>query len=227
MEVDDPHEYDRKIVFFKDFGRFKLTERKYNDDSLNIYTARLNDLREDTLRRAKLKWRKSCLCVQNLSHAVLSTLFRFIYVAADYPYVEISSLSVESPEKSYILIGVLYKDQRLKPSLLRDLSKELQLEAQPNNNYASNDDKLFLEDETLRIRLVGNHMDIQEVVTGLVCAVVGHELENGTFWVYIYVITQIILDIYYKLKKYSLFKILYEFVHFKQAKKKFFSKRIL
>lgn len=84
------------------------------------------------------------------------------------------------------MIGILYKDQRLKPSLLRDLSKELQLEVQPSNNYASVDDKLFLEDETLRVRLVGNHMDVQEMVTGLVCAVLGHELENGTFWVYTY-----------------------------------------
>lgn len=58
MEVDDSHEYDRKIVSFKDLGRFKLTERRYDDDSHNIYTARLNDLREDTLRRAKLKWSK-------------------------------------------------------------------------------------------------------------------------------------------------------------------------
>jgi len=74
----------------------------------------------------------------------------------------------------------------MKPSLLRDLSKELQLEVQPINNYASINDKLFLEDETLRIKLMGNHIDIQEVVTGLVCAVLGHELENGTFWVYIY-----------------------------------------
>lgn len=112
-----------------------------------------------------------------------------MYVAVDYPYVEVSQLALESLGKSYILVGVLYKDQRLKPSLLRDLSKKLQLEAQPNNNCVSVDDKLFLEDETLRIKLVGNHMDTQEVVTGLVCAVLGRELENGTFWVYTYVIS--------------------------------------
>ncbi|KAL6425543.1 hypothetical protein ACFW04_009592 [Cataglyphis niger] len=105
------------------------------------------------------------------------------YVTVNYSYTEISHLVLENPEKSYILIGILYKDQKLKPSLLRELSKELQLEAQPNKNYASDDDKLFLEDETLRIRLVGNHVNIQEVVTGLVCAILGHELENGTFWV--------------------------------------------
>ncbi|CAL1686556.1 unnamed protein product [Lasius platythorax] len=158
MEGDESREYNRKIVSFKDFGRFKLSEKKYDDNSLNIYTARLNDLREDTLRRAKLKW-------------------------TGYSYVEVSHLALEDPAKSYILIGTLYKDQKLKPSLMRDLSKELQLEAQPNKNYASTDDKLFLEDETLRIRLVGNHANIQDVVTGLVCAILGHELENGTFWV--------------------------------------------
>lgn len=98
--------------------------------------------------------------------------------------MEVSRLALESPERSYILIGTLYKDQQLKPSLLRDLSNEMQLEAQPIKSYASADDKLFLEDETMRIRLVGNYMDVQEVVTGLVCAVLGHELENGTFWVY-------------------------------------------
>lgn len=74
MEIDDSSEYDRKIVSFKDLGRFKLTERRYNDDSLNIYTARLNDLREDTLRRAKLKWSKPRLYTQNLSTYVIYSL---------------------------------------------------------------------------------------------------------------------------------------------------------
>lgn len=113
------------------------------------------------------------------------------FTIADYTYVEVSRLALESPGKSYILIGVLYKDQKLKPSILRDLSKELQLEAQPSKNYASTDDKLFLEDETLRIRLVGSHMNIQEIVTGLVCAVLGRELENGAFWVHPYVISNL------------------------------------
>lgn len=107
---------------------------------------------------------------------------------AGYPYVEVSSLTLENLGKSYILIGILYKDQKLKPSILRDLSKELQLEVQPSSNYASAEDNLFLEDKTLRIKLVGSHMNMQEVVTGLVCAVFGHELENGTFWVHMQLI---------------------------------------
>lgn len=76
--IDDPCEYDRKIVSFQDLGRFKLTERKYNDDSLNIYTARLNDLREDTLRRAKLKWSKPPVCTSRIFP------FSIIYVILFY-----------------------------------------------------------------------------------------------------------------------------------------------
>lgn len=67
MECDELREYKRKVVSFKDFGRFKLLERRYNNNSLNIYTARLNDLREDTLRKAKLKWGKSYLHTLNFS----------------------------------------------------------------------------------------------------------------------------------------------------------------
>jgi len=119
---------------------------------------------------------------------IIFALFHFSSDIADHPYVEVSNLALENIGKSYILIGILYKDQKLKPSILRDLSKELQLDVQPSNNYASAEDNLFLEDKTLRIKLVGNHMNMQEIVTGLVCAVFGHELENGTFWVYMQLI---------------------------------------
>ncbi|XP_014480531.1 PREDICTED: DNA polymerase delta subunit 2-like [Dinoponera quadriceps] len=161
MECDELREYKRKVVAFKDFGRFKLLERRYDDNSFNIYTARLNDLREDTLRKAKLKW-------------------------MDHPYVEISRLAVEDREKSYILIGVLYKDdlkEKLKLSLLRDIDNEPQQEALLNDGYMSNCIKIFLEDETSCVRLVGNHMDAQEIITGVVCAVFGYETETGAFWV--------------------------------------------
>lgn len=78
MEGDDSRKYNRKIVSFKDFGRFKLAEKKYDDTSLNIYTARLNDLREDILHKAKLKWSKSYLYILKTFSClsrVLSTLF--------------------------------------------------------------------------------------------------------------------------------------------------------
>lgn len=78
----------------------------------------------------------------------------------------------------------------MKPSLLRELSTELQLQTQPARaNYASFKDILYLEDETLRIKLVDNHINIQDVVTGIVCAVLGHELKDGELSVNIFFYT--------------------------------------
>lgn len=109
----------------------------------------------------------------------------------DHPYIEISRVVVEDREKSYILIGVLCKDdlkEKLKLSLLRDVDNEPQQEIQTSKDYTSNYIKIFLEDETSRVRLVGNHVDMQEIITGVVCAVFGHETETGAFWVYIHII---------------------------------------
>ncbi|XP_035722781.1 DNA polymerase delta subunit 2-like isoform X3 [Vespa mandarinia] len=80
--------------------------------------------------------------------------------------------------------GTLYKHQELKKSALQMLSKELQFCPQPLQfNYESFKNILFLEDETLRVKLTGNHMNIQSIVTGIVCAMLGRRQENGTFWV--------------------------------------------
>jgi len=91
MEDDNPHEYKRKIVSFKDFGRFKLSERRYDDDCHNIYTARLNDLREDTLHRAKLKWSKSCFYMLKvcsyLSYIILWHIILFHIILFYFAYI--------------------------------------------------------------------------------------------------------------------------------------------
>lgn len=192
IECDELREYKRKVVSFKDLSRFKLVDRRYDDNSLNIYTARLNDLREDTLRKAKLKWGKSYLYAQVLFFGLTDIcIIVFCICIGDFPYIEISRLAVEDKEKSYILIGALYKDdlkEKLRLSLLRDIDNEPQQETQISEDYASNYIKIFLEDETSRVRLIGDHMDMQEIITGVVCAVFGHETETGAFWVFIHII---------------------------------------
>jgi hypothetical protein len=52
----------------------------------------------------------------------------------------------------------------------------------PRIHFVDDSDQLILEDELQRIRLVGN-LDVHLVVTGVVCAVLGHEDGDGKFHV--------------------------------------------
>jgi len=52
----------------------------------------------------------------------------------------------------------------------------------PRTHFVDDSDELILEDELQRIRLIGN-LDVHLVVTGVVCAVLGHEDGDGKFLV--------------------------------------------
>lgn len=83
-----------------------------------------------------------------------------------------------------VIIGTLYKHQQWKPSILQELSEEHQLSLPASrSDYCSEKDQVFLEDEMLRIKLVGKLVDLESIVTGVVCAVLGSEEKDGTFQV--------------------------------------------
>lgn len=89
----------------------------------------------------------------------------------------------ECKEIKCIVIGTLYKHQELKPSILKEIANELQAVPQPSRlNFCSSKDTLFLEDDVSRVKLVGN-ITPNALVTGLACAVLGHGLQDGSFWV--------------------------------------------
>lgn len=78
----------------------------------------------------------------------------------------------------------MYKHQQWKPSILQELSEEHQLSLPASrSDYCSEKDQVFLEDEMLRIKLVGTLVDLESIVTGIVCAVLGSEEKDGTFLV--------------------------------------------
>lgn len=87
-------------------------------------------------------------------------------------------LREDQPEKC-ILIGTLFVHQKLKPSILRDISEETQLAPQPiRSHFVDESDQLILEDELQRIRLFGK-MNAHDVVTGIVCAILGMMNNNN------------------------------------------------
>lgn len=90
----------------------------------------------------------------------------------EYPLKKMGDLREEQPEKC-ILIGTLFVHQKLKPSILRDISEETQLAPQPiRSHFVDESDQLILEDELQRIRLFGQ-MKPHDFVTGIVCAILG------------------------------------------------------
>eukprot|EP00095_Tigriopus_kingsejongensis_P001851 snap_masked-scaffold2012_size22666-processed-gene-0.7 protein:Tk01851 transcript:snap_masked-scaffold2012_size22666-processed-gene-0.7-mRNA-1 annotation:"hypothetical protein LOTGIDRAFT_106607" len=99
------------------------------------------------------------------------------------PDVNVISLSELSRHKGQdvVLIGTLYKHQELKPNILKDLSEDRGLLPQPRHvKYISPDDDLILEDNLQRIRLRGQ-LNLDQLVTGVVCGVYGREEESGKF----------------------------------------------
>ncbi|CAF3408195.1 unnamed protein product [Rotaria socialis] len=80
-----------------------------------------------------------------------------------------------------ILIGILFKQMVLKPSIVKQIATENGFNLQPpRTRYVDPTDKLILEEESQRIELNGN-IDINQFVTGIVIAVHGYEDDRGVF----------------------------------------------
>lgn len=96
-----------------------------------------------------------------------------MFLGKNYPIKKISELNEDSQEKC-IIIGTLFKDQDLKPSILKEISEDNQLvPLPPRSNYNDESDALILEDELQRIKLEGK-VNVQESITGIIAAVLGN-----------------------------------------------------
>ncbi|KAM0278136.1 hypothetical protein ACHAQH_005334 [Verticillium albo-atrum] len=78
--------------------------------------------------------------------------------------------------------GTVYMEMRLKPNILEDVSKDRWISAPiSTQKYYSDDDEdqVMIEDESGRIRLVGDVLKTVNLVTGCIIAVMGTENANG------------------------------------------------
>lgn len=88
-------------------------------------------------------------------------------------------LDIPKDEPCFV-VGTIYLDMPLKPSIFDELSTEFSIVPQPiRTNYFSDQDKITLEDFTGRIILTGDLIQGQKLVTGVVVAAKGIETENG------------------------------------------------
>lgn len=96
----------------------------------------------------------------------------FSCIGEKYEIKKLTDLREDNPEKC-IIIGTTFVHQKLKPSILKEISEESQMTPQPiRNNYADDSDILVLEDEVQRIQLLGE-INVHNFVTGVVFAVLG------------------------------------------------------
>nr|CAD7587454.1 unnamed protein product [Timema genevievae] len=138
--------------------RFLHQTKDFGKQFAHIYAVRLSKMRGLIMRRVHQKWGKNT------------------------PVKTLAELQDDDRIKC-VVIGTLFKHQELKPSILKEISEEHQLLPQPSRtHFGSEGDKLILEDELQRITLVGA-LSVHSVVTGVVCAVLGHEDCNGKFMV--------------------------------------------
>ncbi|KAJ2944299.1 hypothetical protein O0L34_g18285 [Tuta absoluta] len=152
-----PVEIERQVVDYTDCSnRFYQVSRDFSKQYAHIYSARLNTFRNILGPVIKKKWSNK--------------------------YKILKLCELREKNTPCIIVGTLFKLQELKPSILKELSDQLEIIPQAaRTHFVHDSDSLVLEDELQRIKLVGDSIDVHQVVTGVVCAILGAEEEDGIF----------------------------------------------
>ena len=109
----------------------------------------------------------------------LAEVRRFFQQAAPDAYVSLSEVPAGTAST---VIGVIYKQMPLKPSVLREYAGDVMLPVPEvkRANYVSDEDRVFIEDETGRTELcLASAGDKDGLVSGAVVAVRGTQMEDG------------------------------------------------
>ncbi len=133
-------------------GRFKVQKRDYERQYAQLYFSRLVTLRPHVVKAATAAW-PNVPCVRVL----------------------------DVPEgKVVCIIGTLFKEMAMKPSILDEYTKDVGAHV-GGTRFAQAGDVLVLEDEGGRVSLVGDALDVGRMVTGVIVAVKGTVSEEGNF----------------------------------------------
>ncbi|GLB35302.1 putative glutamate decarboxylase [Lyophyllum shimeji] len=80
------------------------------------------------------------------------------------------------------IIGTVYMDMPLKPNVMEDIARDHSIPPPPPHpKFYSPEDNVMLEDESGRIRLVGERLKAERLVTGVIIGTLGAETPNGDF----------------------------------------------
>ncbi|GAU93304.1 hypothetical protein RvY_05268 [Ramazzottius varieornatus] len=156
--MEDKPKLQRAVCQVDDVSdRFRLdSARNFRPQYANIYFQRLAVMRDRVESAAQKRW------------------------GSNLPLKKLSDLE---PNELGILVGTLYKEMEMKPSILKEISEDTEVPVQPIlPRYTQDNDTLLLEEESQRIVLVGN-IDMHQLVTGITIALLGYEDDEGKFQV--------------------------------------------
>ncbi|KAI1169227.1 DNA polymerase alpha/epsilon subunit B-domain-containing protein [Nemania serpens] len=156
-------ELERAASEYKPLHSFKLErEKTYKQQFADMYFLRLTKLKPVVEQRASEAWSRT--------------------VIGGEPAKSVERvLDIRQGELCWVS-GTVYMEMALKPNILEDVSKDRWISAPiSDNKYYSEDgsDAVTLEDESGRIRLVGDFLKDVILVTGCIVAVMGTENING------------------------------------------------
>ncbi|KIJ17329.1 hypothetical protein PAXINDRAFT_175820 [Paxillus involutus ATCC 200175] len=133
--------------------------KSYKHQYSNIYFTRLAMLKRPVFERARARWKD----------------------LEGNPVYVTRVLDVVKSQLCWVL-GTVYMDMPLKPNVLEDLGRDHSLPPPLlREKFYSDEDSVMLEDESGRIKLVGERLKSTHLVTGVITAALGIETPNGDF----------------------------------------------
>ncbi|KAJ1940821.1 DNA polymerase delta small subunit Cdc1, partial [Kickxella alabastrina] len=158
MESPRPHFARAHVDSTDKFSSAFLTGRRtYAQQFDQLYYKRLQHLKPHILAHAHQKWG---------SQAQLTA----------------SVLNVDSSLGTTYIIGTVFIDSPRKPSTLQQVESEHRVsDPVVTQGYRGTDEAVFLEDESGRIRLMGEQISKTLLISGVVAAVLGVETAAGDF----------------------------------------------
>lgn len=143
-----------------DYDRFLLHSKNYVVQYNRTYLQRFNQMKEHLRAQVKTRWGEGTLIPGNIID-IEHEVYR---------------------GKECVLMGMLFKDMKLRGSILEDFKDGVPTSLQPMANLASDKDALILEDQSGRVSLSGSLLsEIRKLVTGVIIAVKGTINEFGEF----------------------------------------------
>ncbi|KAF8964036.1 DNA polymerase subunit delta-2 [Flammula alnicola] len=135
------------------------SKKSYKHQYSNIYFIRLRLLKEFVEGHARRRWGG----------------------IANNPVLVPRVLEVEKGKLCYV-IGTVYMDMPLKPNVMEDIARDQSIPPPPPPaKFCSPEDSIMLEDESGRIKLVGDRVKDAKLVTGIIIGALGIETPNGDF----------------------------------------------